>query len=217
MPKAKRISPWFQNITYRPLDPSTPATKDDEKTTPKPPPATYTSKGDAEAYVDQGIAYWEAGQYERASKACNEAIRLDPVYAVAYNVRGIAYVELGIANLDPGQFKPALADFNKAIKDFDEAIRIDPEYADAYFERGYTYHHDTLNPFNKDKAIRDYTEAIRIDPEYADAYFERGNAYSGLNYLQALSDYDEALRLDPKNSDYYYRREKLIKQAIWGR
>ena len=51
----------------------------------------------------------------------NEAIRIDPRFAVAYRNRGILYLNKG--------------DNNHAIADCDEAIRIDPKYAVSYDNR----------------------------------------------------------------------------------
>ena len=55
----------------------------------------------------------------------DEAIRLNPQYADAYNKRGIAYGDLG--------------QYERAIEDWDEAIRLDPQYGNAYYNRGIAY------------------------------------------------------------------------------
>jgi hypothetical protein len=55
----------------------------------------------------------------------DEAIRLNPQNAKAYNNRGVSYHELG--------------EYNWAIYDYEDAIRLDPEYAEAYSNRGLTY------------------------------------------------------------------------------
>jgi hypothetical protein len=55
----------------------------------------------------------------------DEAIRLDPQDAKAYDNRGNAYASLG--------------QYERAIQDYDEAIRINPQNAIAYYNRGLTY------------------------------------------------------------------------------
>ena len=55
----------------------------------------------------------------------DEAIRLNPQNAKAYNNLGVLHHE--------GR------NYQWAIEDFDEAIRLDPEYAKAYNNRGLTY------------------------------------------------------------------------------
>ena len=52
----------------------------------------------------------------------NEAIRLNPLYALAFNNRGYIYVKKG--------------DYNRAMADYNEAIRLDPKYALALCNRG---------------------------------------------------------------------------------
>lgn len=233
IPSDAGSTPSAQGNTY-----VLPATEDDEKATPSPLRETYIPKADAKAYVGQGLDSWEAGQYERAIEAFDEAIRIDPNYAWAYSNRGIAYVDLGIDRFDTGLFKQAMEDYDeairidplnaafynnrgnlyrrflqieKAIADLDEAIRLDPNEAVFYNNRGYIYHHFTL--INTDKAIKDYDEAIRINPNEADFYFNRGNAYYRVQqYGRAIANYDEALRLDPNNSHYYDNREATIDQ-----
>ena len=139
-----------------------PATKDDEEATPTPPRDTYIPKGDAKAYLVQGIDSYEAGQYERAIEAFDESIRIDPNYAWAYSNRGSAYVELGIARFDTGQFK-------QAIKDYDEAIHINPNEVDYYFNRGNAYY--GVQQYGR--ALEDFDEAIRLDPNNSNYYYYR--------------------------------------------
>jgi tetratricopeptide (TPR) repeat protein len=57
------------------------------------------------------------GNYERAIADLNEAIRLDPKSAVAYNNRGSAYAFQG--------------DIDRAIADFSASIRLEPKVAAA--------------------------------------------------------------------------------------
>jgi len=66
------------------------------------------AKGAAEWHFDQGNTYRELGQHERAIEDYNEAIRLNPEYAVAYNNRGYAYKL-------QGKKAEAIADFEKFI------------------------------------------------------------------------------------------------------
>jgi tetratricopeptide (TPR) repeat protein len=123
----------------------------------------------------------------------DEAIRLDPNNAAAYNNRGDSYAKLG--------------QYEKAIEDFDEAIRLDPNYANAYHNRGITYAILGQN----ESAIENYTEVIRIDPNYANAYSFRGLAYANLGqHSKALQDYDEAIRLNPGNEVAINNRELAI-------
>ena len=62
---------------------------------------------------------------EEAIIEFDEAIRLDPKLALAYNNRGASYYDLG--------------QYQRAIEDFDEAIRLDPKFVLAYANRGFIY------------------------------------------------------------------------------
>jgi tetratricopeptide (TPR) repeat protein len=89
------------------------------------------------------------GPAELAGKALadfNEAIRLDPQDAEAYNNRGAVHAELG--------------DHPRAIADFTAAIQRQPSLAAAYRNRGNSY----LETADPQKAAADYRAAVRLDP-----------------------------------------------------
>jgi hypothetical protein len=65
------------------------------------------------------------GQINLAFYHFNEAIRINPYYADAYNNRGNAYAKL--------------EQYQRAIDDYNEAIRLKLDYADAYYNRGLAY------------------------------------------------------------------------------
>jgi tetratricopeptide (TPR) repeat protein len=79
------------------------------KAAPKPakPPAKT-----AQDLLASGYAAYDSGDYARASADCNEAVRLKPDFADAYNNRGNAYYGKG--------------DYARAIADYEQALRIDP-------------------------------------------------------------------------------------------
>ncbi len=77
------------------------------------------------AYQGRGNAWSDKKDYDKAIADYNEAIRLDPGYALAYNSRGNAW--------------SAKKDYDKAIADHNEAIRLDPGYAHAYCNRGVAF------------------------------------------------------------------------------
>jgi tetratricopeptide (TPR) repeat protein len=62
------------------------------------------------------------GQYEEATRAFAQAIRMDPRNARAYLDRGMAYERMG--------------NVEQALADYDQAIRLLPEDAKAYYIRG---------------------------------------------------------------------------------
>jgi len=74
--------------------------------------------GCSNAAIDHGNAGAQLsndGRWQEAIAEYDEAIRLNPQYAEAYNDRGIAYCNLG--------------EHQRAIEDLNEAIRLDPQLA----------------------------------------------------------------------------------------
>ena len=71
---------------------------------------------------NRGVAYSSKGDQDRAIADFNEAIQLDPKYALAFASRAFAYA--------------SKRDNDRAIADFNEAIRLDPKNARAFCYRG---------------------------------------------------------------------------------
>ena len=142
----------------------------------------------ARAWISSGYLVGEKNPKD-AIFAYDQAIRLKPDYADAYNNRGAA--------------KYLLGRHDDALADYDEAIRLKPDYAEAYYNRGATKY--LLG--RHDDALADYDEAIRLKPDYADAYNNRGAAkYLLGRHDDAFADYDEAIRLKPDYAEAYYNR-----------
>jgi lipoprotein NlpI len=76
----------------------------------------------------------------------DEAIRLDPKFAAAFNARGNLYRATG--------------DLQRAMADYDEAIRLDGKTPIEFVNRG-TAHQEQGD---LKRAITDYGEAVRLKP-----------------------------------------------------
>ena len=64
-------------------------------------------------------------RFDEAIIEYDEAIRLNPKFALGYNNRGFSYHRLG--------------QYQRAVNDFDEAIGLDPQYTVAHNNRGFSY------------------------------------------------------------------------------
>ncbi|MHC5933067.1 tetratricopeptide repeat protein [Nostoc sp.] len=149
---------------------------------------SYKDK-DADAYISSGIARYNLGDYQGAIDDYNQALKINPDYALAYSNRGSA--------------RHNLADNQGAIDDYTQALKINPNYTDAYINRGSA----PYNLANNQGAIDDYNQALKINPDHALAYSGRGVARYILGDNQgAIDDYNQALKINPNyiniNSNY---------------
>lgn len=164
-----------------------------------------------------------------AAADCDEAIRLDPGMAYAYNLRA--------ACRPPEDLAGSLADMDQALRlktkdafllairaclhaaqgeldqserDAEESIRADPNCPTGYFARA------TLRASRQefDRAIEDLDRALKLDPTASDAYMLRGGCrLEKKDLARALADFDEAIRRDPKNADAYFGRASYYNEA----
>lgn len=120
----------------------------------------------------------------------------------------------GLAYLDKGQFRRAVAFLNRAIEN-------EPDSADAYFGRGLVYHE--LEQYQE--AIADFDRAIELDPEHPYAHFQRGFVYHQLEqYEQAVADFTRAIEIRPdewalmlRAAAYNYLGQAELAQADYDR
>ncbi len=124
--------------------------------------------GEAERYNNEGIAYFNNGNYDAAIASYKEAIRLKPsLYQVHYNL-GIVYWMKGHND--------------SAIASYKEAVRLKPDSYQAHTNLGVSY----KMKGQYDAAIASYREAIRLKPDY-------GAAHNDLAWLWVTSK-DPAFR-----------------------
>jgi tetratricopeptide (TPR) repeat protein len=176
-------------------------------------------------YINRGLACYKRGDNQRAIDNYNQAIRLNPNFALAYSNRGAARSNLGdnqgviedcnqaihlnpylaLAYINRGLARRRLGDNQGAIEDDNQAIRLNPNNVIAYSNRSTARYYLGDNQ----GAIEDCNQAIRLKPNKASGYFARGaiRCYIGDNQ-GAIEDFTEAIRLDP-NADRYYNRGVL--------
>jgi Flp pilus assembly protein TadD len=105
------------------------------------------AEANQKTYLDairEGNAAYSAGSFDKAIANFNEAIRLHPDDATAFNSRGNAYAHKG--------------NLYRAIADYNEAIRLKPNYATAFCNRGIARQKLNNGKDNDDKA-----KARRLD------------------------------------------------------
>ena len=156
------------------------------------------SAPDPTALKSRGNEYLNRGQFKRAIKCYDDAIRVDPHYADAYYNRGKAFF--------------VLREYDRAMESYNEAIRLKPGDADAYNNRGYV--HLSLNDVQR--AAEDFGEAIGLNPQAAgNSYAGRVQAYIFLGKdEEAQQDYDRAvdLGIDPVSLREVIEQQKMQRQ-----
>ena len=159
----------------------------------------------ASTYFNYGRAHAALGDRAAAIEALSEAIDLDSENAVAFYIRGQAYVAIGLVPSglrDAQQCRPGPA-CQRADSDFGNAVRINPDFVDAYIARAsLRVIRGAMSP-----AIRDYDEAIWREPDNPEYYQRRGMAYVRLGRKsEAVADFEHAIRLDPARASAYRAR-----------
>ena len=176
--------------------------------------------------MERGNELTFAKNYGQALAAYDEAIKLNPKLAEAYNNRGTVKYELG--------------QYSSAVEDYTAAIKLKLDYADALNNRGNAYAatknfqnaaqdlkaalklknnsaviHNNLGSVyylmrNLDAAIEEYTQAIQINPKYYEAFYNRAVAYyvQG-NLVRSLLDVKEARSLNPDDTETIKFYEKI--------
>ena len=76
---------------------------------------------------NQGLAYYDAGNYTLAIEQYNKVLQSNPKDEKTLYNRGLAYFKL--------------TNYESAIKDYTDAILIDLKYENAYFNRGLAYYY----------------------------------------------------------------------------
>ena len=140
------------------------------------------------------------------------------------------YLLRGRMKAESGNYKGAIADYDKAIRlkpdaaliyysrglaksnlghhaaaiaDFDTVIHLLPNFAGAYETRG--WEKEKLGQYAA--AIVDFDVVIRLKPNDALAYFNRGGAkYQLGQYFAAITDFDTSIRLKPDYALAYVDR-----------
>jgi tetratricopeptide (TPR) repeat protein len=85
----------------------------------------WSAAQDVQSYIDQGIKDSQAGHYDQALKAFDQALKLKPNEPALITYKGIVYYAKGKND--------------QALKQFEAALKINPNFARAYYQRGMVY------------------------------------------------------------------------------
>ena len=139
------------------------------------------------------LDYYRMKNYAQARDAFEQAVELDPKFALATYYLGLTYVQLAdypaaaqkfqkALELDPTNFSAAfdlgaanlkLNRVDEAITAFERATRIKPDFAQAYEALGEVY----LYQKQADLAVQALERAVSLAPQMAKAHYQLGRAY----------------------------------------
>ncbi|NJK51374.1 tetratricopeptide repeat protein [Candidatus Gracilibacteria bacterium] len=139
-----------------------------QKVEPLPTPSPTVSsvpETSISHFLKKGNAKADEGDYQGAIDYYDQAISLNPEYALAYNNRGFAYWNL--------------KEYQKAISNYNKAISLNSEYALAYNNRG----NAKSDLGDKQGAIADFEKAAELYQKQGD-YQNAQDALERVNKLQ---------------------------------
>jgi tetratricopeptide (TPR) repeat protein len=155
-----------------------------------------------EHLLEQGNSKFDNGDYKSAIAAYDQAIKLNPNSAAAYNYRGFTRSSLG-------DKQPTITNYAQAINDYNQAIKLKPDFATAYNNRG-SLHFDRGDT---QAAIADYDQAIKFKPDFILAYLNRGNAHAKLGDPQsAIADLTKVSEMLQQKKINEPLRQQTLKQ-----
>ena len=140
-----------------------------------------------------GVLHFQRGEFSEAVRQIDDALKINPNVADAYNNRGNALRKLKRSE--------------QALESYDHAIALKPDDAATFNNRGSAFRE--LEQF--EAALADFDNAITLRPDFAEAFNNRGNAYKELErFDEALSDLDKALALRADNPDAFNNRGAVL-------
>jgi tetratricopeptide (TPR) repeat protein len=148
---------------------------------------------DWEVHYNAGVIQLEAGDFSNALESFQEAVRLNPQSAAAYDQLGMTHAALG----DP----------QAAVESGERAVALDPEMASAWNNLGTSYGASGDNA----RALEVTREALRLDADFAEAHNNLGKVFFDLARLEeALASYEQAMELKPSYLDAMLNRGLVL-------
>ncbi|MCL6630872.1 MAG: tetratricopeptide repeat protein, partial [Armatimonadetes bacterium] len=176
-----------------------------------PFPAPLISAG---VWANMGAAYLAQGQTDKAIQLLQKSIDMNPRFAYAHLILGIAMdnegkteeaaehyavaVKLSPTNPEAhhrlGTSLAKRGEIDQAIEQYMQALRIKPNYAEANYSLGVAL----TQKGDLEGAMRQYRKAIANYPQYAKAYLNLGVVFDELNKPdEAMACYRKAIEIQP--------------------
>lgn len=137
-------------------------------------------------YLDEGIAYFQEGEFEKAIENINKSIELKNDFEISYFYRAASY--------------QALENWDEAMLDYTKAIQLNDKMTDAYYNRARIIlsRKDIENP-KVENAVKDLEIALKLDDKFIDALYAMAAAKKKLGeYGKALEFLEKLLEIEPE-------------------
>ncbi len=179
--------------------------------------------------LEEGVAFFENGEYEKALKNFNEVIEADPLLLHVRTNIGICYLRLEKYELAEKEFKMVLEKLpdnfsahyhlalsyyrrsedraEDAFSECKKALELDPQSHLALNTMGVIYGFKG----DIDEEIKYYNKALEIAPDFVEAYMNLGYAcQKNFNDDEAIKNFKKVIELAP-GSSYAKEAEDMLK------
>lgn len=134
----------------------------------------------AQTYNEEGLVYFQNGDYPNALSSFTRAIELDPADVEAYHYRAHVYSRIG--------------NYSYALADFYDVMKLDPTFRHPYYNLGKVYYE--MGDYRN--AIVALTSELELEGA-SDAYYWRGKSYQALDLIQeARADFEYVSAADAR-------------------
>lgn len=145
------------------------------------------------SYNEAGIAYMEAGQFEKAIIYYETVLRLNPLYTDTHINLGLAYDKIGLTD--------------KAIEHYLISLRYKADPT-AYLNLGLAY----ISKGRFYDALDAFRNAMMLNPLESDAHNNIGIVYEKLGLMdEAIKQYQTALLINPESEIARFNLNRIMR------
>jgi tetratricopeptide (TPR) repeat protein len=169
--------------------------------------AIYYDPDVVNPYINRAWAYAETGAFEKAIEDCNEALKLAPKNAMAFNNRGLVYEKKGDKRrAGKDYFKACELGFEVGCRNY-LAVKKPSQNEESRVDLLLRRSGEKYQEKDWDAVVRLTSLAIKEEPGSYRAYTIRAESFiQAARFEEALVDSSEAIRINPSFGLAYNNR-----------